>query len=77
MTLACHPNPYRPDIRSGEDSVSDGDFVFKKNQCLNVLPLATNEEVTAGVWLGDTSAVTDSGVENLHQYPLTELHVVR
>ncbi len=67
----------RPDIRSGEDSVSDGDFVFEKNQCLNVLPWATNEEVTAGVWLGDTSAVTADGVENLHQYPLTELHVVR
>ena len=67
----------RPDIRSGDDSVSDGDFVFEKNQCLNVLPWATNEEVTAGVWLGDTSAVTDNGVENLHQYPLTELHVVR
>ena len=66
-----------PDIRSGEDSVTGGDFVFEKNQCLNVLPWAANEADTGGVWLGDTSAVTADGIENLHQYPLTELHVVR
>ncbi len=66
-----------PDIRSGADSVSDGDFVFEKNQCLNVLPWAANEADTGGVWLGDTSAITEDGIENLHQYPLTELHVVR
>jgi Xaa-Pro aminopeptidase len=66
-----------PDIRSTGDGVSDGEFTFEKNHCVNVLAWPVNEEETAGIWIGDTSVITAEGIENLHKYPLAEMYVVR
>ncbi|MEE9275259.1 MAG: M24 family metallopeptidase [bacterium] len=65
-----------PDIRSAGDTITGGGFVFEKNHCLNILPWTVDRAETRGVWLGDTSAVTEDGIENLHKYPLTEITVV-
>ncbi len=66
----------RPDIRSAGDKVTDEDFVFAKNQCVNVVGWPANEEETKGIWIGDTSVITEDGIENLHKYPITEIVVI-
>lgn len=66
-----------PDIRASGDTVTDPDFVFERNHCVNVVAWPVNEAETAGIWIGDTSVVSDSGIENLHRYPLAEICVVR
>lgn len=66
-----------PDIRSDGDKVTDAEYVFEKNHCLNVLAWPVDEKETRGIWIGDTSAVTEDGIENLHKYPLAEIYVVR
>ena len=66
----------KPDIRAAGDEVSGADFVFEKNQCMNVIGWPTTEDEKSGIWIGDTSVITVDGIENLHQYPLDEIHVV-
>ena len=66
----------RPDIRSSGGKISDLEFIFKQNQCLNVLSWPTDKEEKKGIWIGDTSLVTQKGIENLHKYPLSELHII-
>ena len=66
----------RPDIRSTGGEISDNEFIFKKNQCLNILSWPTDKKERKGIWIGDTSLVNEKGVENLHKYPLSELHII-
>ncbi|MDP6366924.1 MAG: M24 family metallopeptidase [Nitrospinota bacterium] len=66
----------KPDIRAAGGEVSGADFVFEKNQCMNVIGWPTTEDEKSGIWIGDTSVITVDGIENLHQYPLDEIHVV-
>lgn len=65
-----------PDIRSTADSVTDDHFVFQKNSCLSVTGWAVTHDQKSGVWLGDVCVVNEDGAENLHQYPIREMHVV-
>ncbi|MFC1492063.1 M24 family metallopeptidase [Nitrospinota bacterium] len=64
----------RPEVRAAGDRITDPDFVFEKNQCINVVGWPSNEEATIGLWLGDCCVITDDGIENLQKYPIRELH---
>ncbi|HBK80078.1 MAG TPA: hypothetical protein DDZ83_10470 [Nitrospinae bacterium] len=66
----------KPEIRTVDGEVSGTDFVFAKNQCMNVIGWPVTEDESAGIWIGDTSAITDDGIENLQKYPLDEIYVV-
>ena len=65
-----------PDIRSVGDTVTGAEFIFEQNQCVNVLAWPVDEKETKGIWIGDTSVITEDGIENLHRYPLAEICVV-
>lgn len=66
-----------PDVRGAGDSVTDSDFVFRKNTCLSVTGWPSNEDESMGIWLGDVCLVTDNGAENFQKYPIREIHVVK
>jgi len=66
----------KPDIRTVDGEVSGKDFVFAKNQCMNVIGWPVTEDESGGVWIGDTSVITDDGIENLQNYPMDEIYVV-
>ncbi len=66
----------KPDLRTVGGEVPGADFVFEKNQCMNVIGWPVTEDEKAGIWIGDTSVITDGGIENLHKYPLDEIYVV-
>ncbi|MEK6711817.1 MAG: M24 family metallopeptidase [Nitrospinota bacterium] len=66
-----------PDVRGAGDQVTDPDFVFEKNHCINVVGWTSNEEQSKGVWLGDTCVIHADRLENLQKYPIREIHVAR
>lgn len=65
-----------PDIRSAGDKVTDADFLFQENQCMNIVAYAANKEDTMGVHLADTAVVKKDGIENLQKYPVTEVKII-
>ncbi len=65
----------RPDVRGDGDRITDPDFIFEKNQCINVVGWPSDHDETRGVWLGDCCIVHREGIENPQQYPIREIHV--
>jgi hypothetical protein len=41
--------------------------------CFSVVGWIRTRDRSAGVWVGDTSIMTDNGLRNLHEYPVDDL----
>ncbi|MFQ5879949.1 MAG: M24 family metallopeptidase [Dehalococcoidia bacterium] len=66
-----------PSIGLGFDAeVRDRDFEFRPGLCLSIVGWVTSPDQRMGVWIGDTSIVTEDGIRNLHRYPTDQLDYV-
>ena len=56
----------RPVLFSQRIEKADYEFPLQPGYCLNVGGWVTSEDQMRGVWVGDTVAITDSGVRRFH-----------
>ena len=66
--------PGRP---AGPDQSTDhAEFRFEAGQCLTIIAFPVIRDTQKGLWFGTTCVLTDSGLEKLHDYPVTQLRVI-
>ena len=63
----------RPVLFSRRVEAADWEFELKPGYCLNVAGWVVSKDERMGVWVGDTVALTDSGVRRLHRSPIDQL----
>lgn len=56
-----------------DGEVMDGGFEFRPGFCLSVVGWVTSPDLRMGVWVGDTSIVTEDGIRNIQRYPVDDL----
>lgn len=63
----------RPVLFTRRIEPTDWAFELQPGYCLNVAGWIVSEDERMGVWVGDTVAVTDTGVRRLHTSPIDDL----
>lgn len=62
----------RPVLFSRRIEAADWEFELKPGYCLNVAGWVASPDERMGVWVGDTVALTDTGVQRFHRSPVDE-----
>ena len=63
----------RPVLFARRTDPADWELEMKAGLCLNVAGWIVDKDERMGVWVGDTIALTDTGVRRLHRSPIADL----